>query len=484
MEIVLVILILLQIGFLEQYYSFIWFLSFIFGFIFIFFIGFVSDWCILSWGCWWFFIFVFCVGVFFGVVFFFNGFVIGLVFGDVFNWQFIGIVFMVLGVVVLDFSVDVIEGFICVYLLDVVDSEEQDMVFNIYVFFVGFGGVIGYVLGGLDWIQIFLGSWFWIQNQVFFFFVVIIFMVFVVLYLFSIDEEQYSLQQECSVEEFGVLDGGELYGVFVFLDEVQLEYELVLDYLDVDIMCSKSDLVLYVLDIVLDLEFELLFLYDIEFFIFYDVFYFVIFCSISQEFVKIKLFCLVIFFKEVVKEDEILLDNYLNEVKVLNGSGFFIKDVFGGYIRVDMKFLVMLSFMWWWWYVFCRQVFSIFFYYGKFGFYCYCYWCVNVVVLIKLLCSMSDLYDMQKWQWQYWYWNQSGVIIFSGDIESEEGEGEIMVCLLWFFMLKMFRELMWLCFCYFFIWFFVIVEVVFYIDFMGQVIFEGDFKVFLNLIVW
>lgn len=44
---------------------------------------------------------------------------------------------------------------------------------------------------------------------------------------------------------------------------------------------SKSDSVLYVLDVVLDLEFELFFLYDIESFIFYDVFYFNISRSIS-----------------------------------------------------------------------------------------------------------------------------------------------------------------------------------------------------------
>lgn len=43
----------------------------------------------------------------------------------------------VLGVVVLDFSADATEGPIRAYLLDVVDSEEQDMALNIHAFSAG-----------------------------------------------------------------------------------------------------------------------------------------------------------------------------------------------------------------------------------------------------------------------------------------------------------------------------------------------------------
>lgn len=42
-----------------------------------------------------------------------------------------------LGVVVLDFSADATEGPIRAYLLDVVDSEEQDMALNIHAFSAG-----------------------------------------------------------------------------------------------------------------------------------------------------------------------------------------------------------------------------------------------------------------------------------------------------------------------------------------------------------
>ncbi|PNJ18018.1 SLC45A4 isoform 5, partial [Pongo abelii] len=95
------------------------------------------------------------------------------------------------------------------------------MALNIHAFSAGLGGAIGYVLGGLDWTQTFLGSWFRTQNQVLFFFAAIIFTVSVSLHLFSIEEEQYSPQQERSTEEPGAPDGGELHSVPAFPDEVQ-----------------------------------------------------------------------------------------------------------------------------------------------------------------------------------------------------------------------------------------------------------------------
>lgn len=61
----------------------------------------------------------------------------GLSLGDVPSRQPIGIVLTVLGVVVLDFSADATEGPIRAYLLDVVDSEEQDMALNIHAFSAG-----------------------------------------------------------------------------------------------------------------------------------------------------------------------------------------------------------------------------------------------------------------------------------------------------------------------------------------------------------
>lgn len=56
----------------------------------------------------------------------------GLSVGDSPNSQPIGIVLTVLGVVVLDFCADASEGPIRAYLLDVADTDEQDMALNIH----------------------------------------------------------------------------------------------------------------------------------------------------------------------------------------------------------------------------------------------------------------------------------------------------------------------------------------------------------------
>lgn len=491
METALVTPILLQIGLPEQYYSLTWFLSPVLGLIFTPLIGSASDRCTLSWGRRRPFILVLCVGVLIGVALFLNGSAIGLALGDVPNRQPIGIVLTVLGVVVLDFSADATEGPIRAYLLDVVDSEEQDMALNIHAFSAGLGGAVGYVLGGLDWTPTFLGDWFRTQNQVLFFFAAIIFSVSVALHLFSIEEEQYSPQQDRSPEDatlpstsvqpsapapairLSSLGGGVQDGSPLFPDEVQSEHELSLDYLDVDIVRSKSDSVLHMPDATLDMEPELLFLHDIEPSIFHDASYPSTPRSTSQELLRAKLPRLSTFLRESTKEDDTLLDNHLNEAKVPNGRGSPPMDSLSNRSKVDLKPSVMSGSMRRRRHMFHRQASSTFSYYGKIGSHCYRYRRANAVVLIKPSRSMSDLYDLQQRQ-RSRHRNQSGATASSGDTESEEGEAETTVRLLWLSMLKMPKELMRLCLCHLLTWFSVIAEAVFYTDFMGRVIFEGD----------
>lgn len=495
METALVTPVLLQIGLPEQYYSLTWFLSPVLGLLFTPLIGSASDRCTLSWGRRRPFILALCVGVLVGVALFLNGSAIGLALGDVPTRQPIGIVLTVLGVVVLDFSADATEGPIRAYLLDVVDSEEQDMALNIHAFSAGLGGAIGYVLGGLDWTQTFLGSWFRTQNQVLFFFAAIVFTVSVALHVFSIEEEQYCPQQDRSSEE-AALPSTRLSGALaptpglaqdgnpLFPDEVQSEHELALDYLDVDLVRSKSDSALHVPDAALDMEPELLFLHDIEPSIFQDTS-----CpntprSTSQELLKATLPRLSTFLRETAKEDETLLDDHLNEVKVPNGSGSPPRDPLG-YVRVGMRPSATSGSMRRRRHAFRRQASSTFSYYGKVGSHCYRYRRANAVVLIKPSRSMSDLYDLQQRQRQRCrHRNQSGATTSSGDTESEEGESETTVRLLWLSMLKMPKELKRLCLCHLLTWFSVIAEAVFYTDFMGQVIFKGDPKDASNSTAW
>ncbi|XP_061674840.1 solute carrier family 45 member 4-like [Syngnathoides biaculeatus] len=180
METALVIPVLLQIGLPEQYYSLTWFVSPIFGLIFTPVMGSASDRCTLPWGRRRPFILALCVGV-----------LLGLSIGDRPGNQPMGIILTVLGVIVLDFCADACDGPIRAYLLDVAETEEQDMALNIHAFSAGLGGALGYMLGGLDWTNTSLGQVFKSQQQVLFLFTALIFIISVILHMFSIPERQF-----------------------------------------------------------------------------------------------------------------------------------------------------------------------------------------------------------------------------------------------------------------------------------------------------
>lgn len=173
-----------------------------------------------------------------------------------------------------------------------------------------------------------------------------------------------------------------------------------------------------------------------------------------------------------------LLDNHLNEDKVPNMNGSLPKEFLNGHARIGMKQSSTSNSMRRRRHMFYRQPSYTFSYYGKIGSHRYRFRRANAIVLIKSSRSMNDIYDMQKRQRQrYRHRNQSGTTNSSGDTESEEGETETTVRLLWLSMLKMPKELLRLCVCHLLTWFSIIAEAVFYTDFMGQVIFQGDPKV-------
>uniref|UniRef100_A0A3B3ZD52 Uncharacterized protein n=1 Tax=Periophthalmus magnuspinnatus TaxID=409849 RepID=A0A3B3ZD52_9GOBI len=177
METALVTPVLLRIGLPEQYYSLTWFLSPVLGLFFTPLIGSTSDRCTLRWGRRRPFILALCVGVLLGVALFLNGALIALT---------------VIGVIVLDFCADAADGPIRAYLLDVADTEEQDMALNIHAFSAGLGGAVGYMLGGLDWTGTALGQAFKAQEQVLFMFTAVVFIISVTLHMFSIPEQPIS----------------------------------------------------------------------------------------------------------------------------------------------------------------------------------------------------------------------------------------------------------------------------------------------------
>ncbi|XP_078124630.1 solute carrier family 45 member 4 [Sander vitreus] len=557
METALVTPVLLQIGLPEQYYSLTWFLSPVLGLMFTPLIGSASDRCTLRWGRRRPFILALCIGTLLGVALFLNGSLIGLAMGDEQGRQPIGIVLTVLGVVVLDFSADATEGPIRAYLLDVADTEEQDMALNIHAASAGLGGAVGYALGGLDWTHTFLGAIFKSQEQILFFFAAILFSISVVLHLFSIEEQQYSpqhdrLEQETPdrtklqpstngrtglpapklelIGEDETMDSYDLYDPCG--DNLSELGDMDMDFLEMELVRSKSDSVLAMADATLDhLDHEALFLCHIEPSIFADRLspyhgspptsgnFFNAnrstppprFGNIrrsssagSQDLLQTnkrqihattpRVSHLSAFLQEMENDEgeEALLNNQLNEQRTLNGrllasvtnpdgDGTNMLSSKGqthraGMVKASSTGAPMRQSRHR--HVFYRQPSYTFSYYGRVGSHRYRYRRANAAYLIKPSRSMNDLYEVEarhrRSHRQRNRHRSGNTNSSSGDTESEEGEVETTVRLLWLSMLKMPPELLRLCACHLLTWFSIIAEAVFFTDFMGQVIYHGD----------
>lgn len=551
METALVTPVLLQIGLPEQYYSLTWFLSPVLGLMFTPLIGSASDRCTLRWGRRRPFILALCIGTLFGVALFLNGSLIGLSLGDEQGRQPIGIVLTVLGVVVLDFCADATEGPIRAYLLDVADTEEQDMALNIHAASAGLGGAVGYALGGLNWTNTFLGVAFKSQEQILFFFAAILFTASVVLHLFSIEEQRYvpqhdRLDQESpdpaqlqpssnsktgvlapKLEMIGEVETMDSYDLYDPYDDDKSERgDMDMDFLEVELVRSKSDSVLAMADTTLDhLDHDALFLCHLEPSIFADrlslyqgspsgttSIFSAPFPHVggirrssstgSQDLLRPqnhnhqpqvpRISRLSAFLQEMENDDgqEALLNNQLNEQRTLNGRllayvvhgdksssndnklsskgqahrAGMVKAASTGHSRHHHTFY--------------RQPSCTFSYYGRVGSHRYRYRRANAAFLIKPSRSMNDLYEVearQRRRTRQRNRHRSGnTNSSSGDTESEEGEVETTVRLLWLSMLKMPPELLRLCVCHLLTWFSIIAEAVFFTDFMGQVIYHGD----------
>ncbi|XP_044028675.1 solute carrier family 45 member 4 isoform X2 [Siniperca chuatsi] len=479
--------------------------------------------------------------------------------GDEKGKQPIGIVLTVLGVVVLDFCADATEGPIRAYLLDVADTEEQDMALNIHAASAGLGGAVGYALGGLDWTHTFLGAVFKSQEQILFFFAAILFSVSVVLHLFSIEEQQYSPQNDRLVQEspdrtnlqpsangrtglltpklelIGENETIDSYDLYNTYEDDQSECgDMDMDFLEVELVRSKSDSVLAMADATLDhLDHDALFLCHLEPSIFADrlspyhgsppttgSFFNPNRSTPPPRFSNIrrssstgshdllrpqannhqpqaptpKISRLSAFLQEMENDDgqEALLNNQLNEQRTLNGRllasvtnadgvntnrlsskgqahrvGMVKAASTGDPMRQSRHS-----------HVFYRQPSCTFSYYGRVGSHRYRYRRANAAFLIKPSRSMNDLYEVEarhRRSGKQRNRHRSGnTTSSSGDTESEEGEVETTVRLLWLSMLKMPPELLRLCACHLLTWFSIIAEAVFFTDFMGQVIYHGD----------
>uniref|UniRef100_A0A8C7JEZ9 Solute carrier family 45 member 4 n=1 Tax=Oncorhynchus kisutch TaxID=8019 RepID=A0A8C7JEZ9_ONCKI len=412
--------VLLFSGLPEQYYSLTWFLSPILGLILTPLIGSASDRFSL----------------------FLNGSLLGLALGDVPSSQPIGIV------------ADASDGPIRAYLLDVADTEEQDMALNIHAFSAGLGGAVGYVLGGLDWTSTILGTAFKSQEQILFVFAAVIFTISVILHMFSIKEESFEARGDTlgdsdsdSLSSSEKLKGG-LVGPrsvpqldVIGEEDAQSEREL---FINVDRVRSKSDSVLAMPDATIELDSDLdqdgHFLADIE-------------PSIFQDYPQ---------------------DLYPGTPQ-RHYSGWGIQDLEG--LRPSNTSTTTGARR----FPFYRQPSFTFSYYGRVGSARYRHRRntmgnpAGANLRIKTSQSMNDIYEHMQRRQQRRELQQSSTTLSSGDSERDDGDqGGTTVKLLWLSMLKMPPQLLRLCVCHLLTWFSIIAEAVFYTDFMGQVIYAGD----------
>ncbi|XP_028317096.1 solute carrier family 45 member 4 isoform X2 [Gouania willdenowi] len=483
---------------------------------------------------------------------------IGLSLGDEQGRQPIGIVLTVLGVVVLDFCADATEGPIRAYLLDVADPDEQDMALNIHAASAGLGGAVGYALGGLDWTHTFLSAAFQSQEQILFFFAAILFSVSVVLHLFSIEEQHYSPQNDRLHQEspelgrvqpsingrnglltpklqmIGEDDTLESYDLYdPYGDDHSDHEDMDMDFLEMELVRSKSDSVLAMADSTLDhLDHDTFFLCHLEPSIFAD--------RLSpyhsspplnaallntnrsaspshlapmrrsssagsqdllrpqhnahhSQAVPARISRLSAFLQEMENDDgqEALLNNQLDEQRTLNGrlmAGITDANAVGsnrlsskgqahrvGMVKAASTGAPMRQLRYR--HIFYRQPSCTFSYYGRVGSHRYRHRRANAALLIKPSRSMNDLYEVEARQRRSSHRrnrHRSGnTNSSSGDTESES-EVETTVRHLWLSMLKMPPELLRLCVCHLLTWFSIIAEAVFFTDFMGQVIYHGD----------
>ncbi|KPP64206.1 solute carrier family 45 member 4-like [Scleropages formosus] len=474
METALVTPVLLQIGLPEQYYSLTWFLSPVLGLIFTPLIGSASDRCRSRWGRRRPFILGLCVGILLGLALFLNGHSLySLAIGDMPSDQPIGIILTVLGVVILDFSADGSEGPIRAYLLDVADAEEQDMALNIHTFSAGLGGAVGYMMGGLDWTQTGLGQVFQAQEQVLFFFASIIFITSVGLHMFSIPEQQYGGQKGTREDEVssessarGVPQLSITSAYCLDYRDIRLGQALDKAFVGVDIVRSKSDSALAEAKPTLNLELHSLIPMEVNPSIFQDK------GSSSQgtmsrQHSSAKIhedFCsssLPLGEDPVLCSEEVLLNGQESKVKAPKREAAWSKSERAGHKAagaVSSAHPRCTSYF--------RQPSFTFSYYGRRG---------GGLRRAggKLSRSMNDIYDGQRHPQRQWAQHRASPAS-SEDEESEEGGEKTTVRLLWLSMLKMPPELRRLCVCHLLTWLSFTAQVVFYTDFMGQVVFEGD----------
>ncbi|CAH1240127.1 SLC45A1 [Branchiostoma lanceolatum] len=189
LEMALVTPILLQLGVPEEYYTFIWFISPVLGFLVQPILGSWSDRCTAQWGRRRPFILALSVGILVGTALMLNGEdIANATFRDSQTATYGAIVLTILGNVMLDFCADSSDSPSRAYLLDTCCQDDQDRGLSLHALMGGLGGGVGYVVGGVDWDQTILTMWVGSGQRVVFTFAAVSFVLSAIVTLFSIKE--------------------------------------------------------------------------------------------------------------------------------------------------------------------------------------------------------------------------------------------------------------------------------------------------------
>ncbi|XP_041129094.1 proton-associated sugar transporter A [Polyodon spathula] len=180
---------LLQMGLPEQLYSLVWFISPILGFLLQPFLGAWSDRCSSRFGRRRPFILVLAIGALIGLSLLLNGRDMGAALADTPSNHKWGIILTVCGVVLMDFSADSADNPSHAYMMDVCSPEDQDRGLNIHALLAGLGGGFGYVVGGINWDRTEFGRLLGGQLRVVYLFTAVILSVTMVMTLTSIPEQ-------------------------------------------------------------------------------------------------------------------------------------------------------------------------------------------------------------------------------------------------------------------------------------------------------
>ncbi|KAK0134487.1 Proton-associated sugar transporter A [Merluccius polli] len=200
METAYVTPVLLQMGLPDQFYSLVWFISPILGFLVQPLLGAWSDRCTSRFGRRRPFIFALAIGALLGLTLVLNGRDIGSSLADTASNHKWGIILTVCGVVLMDFSADSADNPSHAYMMDVCSPEDQDRGLNIHALLAGLGGGFGYIVGGINWDQTEFGRSMGGQLRVVYLFTSVTLVVATVMTLNSIPERPLPKSQASSTK--------------------------------------------------------------------------------------------------------------------------------------------------------------------------------------------------------------------------------------------------------------------------------------------